>query len=222
MQAKTAIPSDSVIRQLCIRAKQGSASAREKLLRVHLGLVIHIASRFYRSGAFLEMGDLIQQGCLGLLHSIDKYNPARKAKGKLVRFATYAHYWISHSIRREIETHGRTIAVPIRRIRARKASLKPGAWVEDENGIALMRVVDLNDTSDNWCRAWENRQMVEALLARISKQSRQTLACRFGLNGTQELLTQEQTARRMNLHASRVAQIERAALKQLQAVSGRL
>jgi RNA polymerase sigma factor (sigma-70 family) len=230
MQTRISIPSDAVTRPLYVRAREGSASARDQLLRIHRGLVIHIANRFYRPGAFLEMGDLIQQGSLGLLRAIEKFNPARKRKGKLICFTTYAHFWISHFIRREIEAHGRTIAVPIRRL---NASLSNGQtsepetcsldqsdeWVEDENGIARMRLVDLSDTSDSWCSAWEQRRTVEALLGRVPEQSRKVLRWRFGFESSDHPITQKQTAQKMNVQASRVGQIERAALRRLGVVA---
>src|SRR5437762_1240953 len=125
MNARAAAPSDAAIRQLCIRARQGSSAARAGLLRIHLGLVVHVAAYFFRPGAFMEMEDLIQQGSLGLLHAIDKFDPARRARGRLVRFATYAHFWISHSIRREIENHGRTVSVPVRKLMTVKQTICP-------------------------------------------------------------------------------------------------
>src|SRR5258708_6574530 len=99
-------------RQLIQLAQRGDASAVDILLRAHLRFILHKSKRFYRSGMFLEMEDLIQQGCIGLLRAIQKFDLKRTARGKAVHFITYAPYWIEHAIRREIANRGRTIAVP--------------------------------------------------------------------------------------------------------------
>ena len=120
---------ESMIRRLLRRAQTGDREAREALLRATMGLVIHFAKRFYRPGLFLEMEDLVQQGCLGLLTAMDKFDlkrrshphpplsprgRGRRVRGPKVRFATYARWWIEHAIRREIANRGRTIAVPVK------------------------------------------------------------------------------------------------------------
>ncbi|OGR93370.1 MAG: hypothetical protein A2992_06195 [Elusimicrobia bacterium RIFCSPLOWO2_01_FULL_59_12] len=222
---------DQAIRQLCVRSRQGSASARGQLLHVHMNQVMHAARYFHRLGAFLELGDLIQQGCLGLLHAIDKFNPAKCSRGRRARFSTYAHYWIAHYIRREIENHGRTIAVPIKRIRELKArgsrehlapipytfSLEPGAgeWLEDDRGTALARRVDVNDTSENGCQVWENRRLVERLLAALPQKNRDILSCRYGLGDRPKPLTQTEVGRKLRLSGSRIGLLERTAIHQL-------
>jgi RNA polymerase sigma factor (sigma-70 family) len=213
-----ALPHDRVTRQLCIRARQGSVSARERLIRTHLGLVIHVANYFYRPGAFLELGDLIQHGCLGLLRAIEKFNPKKRSRGTLVKFATYAHFWISHCIRREIQNHGRTIAVPVGQFKTAPPdaiSMNQPDWMEDQDGIARIRLVDLDDTSDNWCREWEARRVVETLLARLSDRSRTIMTQRFGLKAGLDPLTQKQTAFKLGLNKSRVGQLEHQALRLL-------
>jgi len=103
---------ESRIRALLKRSQAGDDTARNELLRSHLGLVIKSAQQFHRRGAFLELQDLIQQGCLGLLRAMSKFDLNRKSKGRHVRFATYAVYWIQQAIRREIEKRGRLVALP--------------------------------------------------------------------------------------------------------------
>jgi len=218
------------IHQLCVRAKEGSASARDQLVRRHMGMVVRIARGYYRPGAFMEIGDLIQQGCLGILHAVRKFDPTRRSRGRTIRFSTYAYYWIQHSIRREIETHGLTIAVPIGKIKTFKAQgsgdlgatlpraycLEPEAeWVEDRLGTAWARCVDLSDTSEVWCRAWENRRCVERLLTTLPPRKQQVLRCRYGLDGTYVEKTQKQVGELFQLSESRIGLIERASLLQL-------
>jgi RNA polymerase primary sigma factor len=104
---------DAKLRPLLRKAKRGDELARNAVLRSNLGLVIHIAKRHYRHGAFLEMGDFIQQGCLGLMKAIKKFDLNHRVNGKRIAFITYATYWVEHAMRREIENRGKTIAIPV-------------------------------------------------------------------------------------------------------------
>lgn len=103
---------ESRTRQLIQRAQKGDARARNELVTENVGLVMHYAKRFYHPGAFMDMEDLRQQGCLGLMQAIKKFDVHRKARGRRVPFALYARYWIEHAIRREIENRGHTVAMP--------------------------------------------------------------------------------------------------------------
>jgi RNA polymerase sigma factor (sigma-70 family) len=89
-------------RALIQRAQRGDALARTALIERNLGLVVYVAKRFHRPGAFMEMEDLLQQGRLGLLKAIEKFDAHRRSRGKAICFSTYACYWIKHMICREI------------------------------------------------------------------------------------------------------------------------
>lgn len=78
-------------RELATRSQQGDAQAEQKLLRSHLGFVIGIAKKYRRFG--VPMSDLVQEGMLGLLHAIRKFDPARE-----LRLSTYARWWVKSSI----------------------------------------------------------------------------------------------------------------------------
>jgi RNA polymerase sigma factor (sigma-70 family) len=104
--------SEAQMRQWLKNHRQGDEKAKNNILRANLGLVIHLAKRFYRPGISIDFGDLIQQGCLGLLRAMDRFDLHKQVQGKPIAFSTYAKYWIEHYVRREIEDHSRTIAVP--------------------------------------------------------------------------------------------------------------
>ncbi len=87
------------------QAKQGDKEAREKLVQMHLRLVIPTAKRFARSG--MDLMDLVEEGNLGLLQAIDKFDPS-----KGFRFSTYAIHWIEQYIRRAVEEQSGTIKIP--------------------------------------------------------------------------------------------------------------
>jgi RNA polymerase sigma-32 factor len=78
-------------RELATRSQQGDVQAEQKLLRSHLGFVISIAKKYRRFG--VPMNDLVQEGMLGLLHAIRKFDPARE-----LRLSTYARWWVKSSI----------------------------------------------------------------------------------------------------------------------------
>src|SRR3989338_9205302 len=81
--------------KLSRRIKKGDEQARKQMIRANLRLVINIAKRYFYLGVpFL---DLIEEGNLGLMKAVDKYNP-----GKGFRFSTYAAWWIRQAITRSI------------------------------------------------------------------------------------------------------------------------
>lgn len=84
--------------------KQGE-EAKLALVIGNLRLVIPVAKRFYRHG--LDFLDLIEEGNIGLIHALKKYNPR-----KGFRFSTYASYWIDQAVRRSIEEQSKTIRIP--------------------------------------------------------------------------------------------------------------
>jgi RNA polymerase sigma factor (sigma-70 family) len=99
-------------RILIQRAKSGNVAARDALLTSNHGLILHCAKQYCRPGGFVDMDDLIQQGRLGLLRAIDKFDVQRRARGRLVAFATYARLWIQNAMIRELENQNRTVRLP--------------------------------------------------------------------------------------------------------------
>jgi RNA polymerase primary sigma factor len=86
-------------------AKAGNRKAKQRILECNLRLVVPIARRYYRAG--MDLMDLIEEGNLGLLRSIDKFEPK-----KGYRFSTYATYCIEQYIRKASEEKGSTIKIP--------------------------------------------------------------------------------------------------------------
>ena len=79
--------------------------ARDWLIRSNLRLVVNIAKKF--SGPGMTLGDLIEEGNLGLLRAVDSFDPEHG-----VRFCTYASWWIKQSIKRSLLTNAQQIHVP--------------------------------------------------------------------------------------------------------------
>jgi len=99
------------------RARIGEFAARQKMIEHNLRLVVNIAKRYVNRGvAFL---DLIEEGNLGLIHALEKYEPERG-----FRFSTYATWWIRQNIERAIMNQSRTIRLPVHVIKELNAVLR--------------------------------------------------------------------------------------------------
>jgi len=88
------------------QARRELKRLRDEMVRAHLRLVVAIAKK-YRGHSSLELSDLIQEGNLGLMRAIEKYNYRRG-----VKVSTYAAWWIRQSITRAMADRGRMIRVP--------------------------------------------------------------------------------------------------------------
>lgn len=93
-------------KELAIKAAQGDSAAKEKLINSNLKLVVSIAKKFQGNG--ISFLDLIQEGNIGLIAAIDKFDTSLG-----YRFSTYAYYWIKTTISRAVNQQNRSIRIPV-------------------------------------------------------------------------------------------------------------
>src|SRR4051812_18307169 len=93
--------------RLARRVEKGDLAAKERMVEANLRLVVHVAKRFQRASHGMTLSDLIQEGTLGLVRAVEKFD---HRKG--YRFSTYATIWIRQAIGRAIGDKGRVIRLP--------------------------------------------------------------------------------------------------------------
>ncbi len=146
-QVKLLTPQEEI--ELAARIKQGDRTAREHMIKANLRLVVKIAHDY--DGLGLPLLDLINEGNLGLMKAVERFDPAKGGK-----LSTYAAWWIKQSIKRALASQAKTIRLPVHLVdkisRMRRFAMKlqevlgrepTDEELAEELGVAPARVAQL-------------------------------------------------------------------------------
>ena len=117
-------------KELAIAVENGDLEAKQRLAEANLRLVVSIAKRYVGRG--MQFLDLIQEGNMGLMKAVDKFDYSKGFK-----FSTYATWWIRQAITRAIADQARTIRIPVH-------------MVETINKLVVSNVTS--------CKSWDKTQ----------------------------------------------------------------
>ena len=132
------------------RVERGDTEAKQHMINANLRLVVSIAKRYQGRG--LPLLDLIQEGILGLMHAVDRFDWRRGHK-----FSTYATWWIQQAVRRGIDNRSRLIRLPthvcaraqrIARVEGELARNGSGGRPPDDEEIAAAAGLSLRQVRD--------------------------------------------------------------------------
>ena len=136
---------------LARRVQGGDEQARDHMIRANLRLVVKIAREYQNLG--LPLLDLINEGNIGLIKAVERFNPDKGAK-----LSTYSAWWIKQRIRLALANQGRTIRMPVNAVdqiyHLRKAAVKlqevlgreaSDAELAEETGLSMRRMAVLHE-----------------------------------------------------------------------------
>jgi RNA polymerase primary sigma factor len=244
--ARTPLLTAEEERTLAYRCERGDLAAKDRMIEANLRLVVHIAKRYQRENNPLTLPDLVQEGTLGLVRAVEKFDPRTGN-----RFSTYAAIWIRQAVGRAVAEKSRAIRVPIpidQRLRALEAlgrslgyepepdeaAQRLGWSVEQVHTVRAARHVVLSFDAPVGEGQVELGALIAAagggydeiddgalasVLGTLDPDERRVLTLRFGLDGD-DPHTRAATARILGADPGRVRRLEERGLRRLRLAPG--
>ena len=193
---------------LALRARQGDTEAREQLIHAHLRMVVHIARQYQRPG--IEMLDLIQEGNIGLITAVDKFDPTQGH-----RLTTLAFYWINKHIQRFLNNEPDDLVSLDMEINDGAAILLLSDTIEDKGTILGDPTIQNIETQ---METQELQQLVHNLLATLSPREQEVLRLLYGLDNY-PVLSRNEIAKIIGVTPQFISRIRIDSLRQLEKVA---
>jgi len=189
---------------LATRARQGDADARNQLIHAHLRMVVNIARQYLRPG--VEMLDLIQEGNIGLITAVDKFDPTQGN-----RLTTLAFYWINKHIQRFLDNEPHDLVSLDMEINDGAAILLLSDTIEDKGTILGGQTIQHIDAV---MEREEMQSKVREMLSRLPKREREVIRLLYGLDNY-PVLSRKEIAQIIGVREEQVSRIKTRALDAL-------
>ena len=193
---------------LALRAHQGDTEAREQLIHAHLRMVVNIARQYQRPG--VEMLDLIQEGNIGLITAVDKFDPTQGH-----RLTTLAFYWINKQIQRFLNNEPDDLVSLDMEINDGAAILLLSDTIEDKGTILGDPTIQNIETQ---MENQELQQLVHNMLATLSPREQEVLRLLYGLDNY-PVLSRNEVAQIIGVTPQFISRIRIDSLRQLEKVA---
>ena len=225
--------------ELAILVEQGDLEAKQRLAEANLRLVVSIAKRYVGRG--MQFLDLIQEGNMGLMKAVDKFDYTKGFK-----FSTYATWWIRQAITRAIADQARTIRIPVHmvetinklvreqrnllqelgqdptpdkvreilKIAQEPVSLETPLGEEDDSHLGDFIEDEVIENPVDYTTRVVLREQLDEVLDTLTDREENVLRLRFGLDDG-KMRTLEDVGKVFNVTRERIRQIEAKALRKL-------